>query len=183
MEDSKSQKIKKIPLKHAYKLLGHGPTVLISSRDGVTDNLCSVSWIMPFDFDPPLIGAVIERTHKTFDNICKNKECIINIPVIDQLDIVKKMGTISGHKKDKTKGLSLQTGYHVSCKRLEGCCAWIEARFKKHKATDDFDLMIFEVLDVYAPKDTLTKKFTIDINKCPTIHHLGGMDFCTIKKI
>jgi len=42
-----------VPLEKAYRLMNHGPTVLVSSRHGEAMNVMAAAWSMPLDFDPP----------------------------------------------------------------------------------------------------------------------------------
>ena len=50
-----------IPLTHAYRLLNHGPTVLVSSTHGGRRNVMAAAWNMPLDFQPPKVAVVIDR--------------------------------------------------------------------------------------------------------------------------
>ena len=53
-----------VDLKKAYRLLNHGPTVLVSaSHDGV-DNVMAAAWACALDFDPPKVTVVLTRSPK-----------------------------------------------------------------------------------------------------------------------
>lgn len=53
-----------IELKHASRLLNHGPTILITSRDEHTErrNVMAAAWSMPVEFEPPRIAIVVDKT-------------------------------------------------------------------------------------------------------------------------
>ena len=40
-----------VDLKHAYRLLNHGPTVLVGSAHEGRSNVMAAAWAMPLDFD------------------------------------------------------------------------------------------------------------------------------------
>ncbi len=42
-----------VPLAKAYRLLNHGPTVLVSAAHGGQRNIMAAAWAMPLDFEPP----------------------------------------------------------------------------------------------------------------------------------
>jgi flavin reductase (DIM6/NTAB) family NADH-FMN oxidoreductase RutF len=46
-----------VELPKAYRLLNHGPTVMVSSADKGTMNVMSAAWSMPLDFDPPKVAV------------------------------------------------------------------------------------------------------------------------------
>ncbi len=49
-----------VPLDKAYRLLNHGPTVLVSSAHAGQQNVMAAAWAMPLDFDPPKVLVVID---------------------------------------------------------------------------------------------------------------------------
>ncbi|HFN3771197.1 TPA: flavin reductase family protein, partial [Enterobacter hormaechei] len=53
-----------VELRHASRLLNHGPTVLITSRDGTIDrrNVMAAAWSMPVEFEPPRIAIVVDKS-------------------------------------------------------------------------------------------------------------------------
>ena len=53
-----------VALEHASRLLNHGPTVLITSRDDQIDrrNIMAAAWSMPVEFSPPRIAIVIDKS-------------------------------------------------------------------------------------------------------------------------
>lgn len=53
-----------VELRHASRLLNHGPTVLITSRDESLDrrNVMAAAWSMPVEFEPPRIAIVVDKS-------------------------------------------------------------------------------------------------------------------------
>lgn len=50
------------PLSKAYRLLNHGPTVLVSSAHQGVSNVMAAAWSMALDFDPPKVSVVIDKS-------------------------------------------------------------------------------------------------------------------------
>ena len=48
-----SASIRPVDLAKAYRLLNHGPTVLVSARHQAVDNVMAAAWCCALDFDPP----------------------------------------------------------------------------------------------------------------------------------
>ena len=51
---------KSFPLPKAYRLLGTGPTVLITTAEKGRANVMTLAWQMPMDFEPPLVGLILQ---------------------------------------------------------------------------------------------------------------------------
>eukprot|EP01041_Mallomonas_annulata_P024196 gene24196-44881_t len=54
-----------VDLKHAYRLLNHGPTVLVGSAHAGRSNVMAAAWAMPLEFDTPKIAVVIDKSTLT----------------------------------------------------------------------------------------------------------------------
>ena len=51
-----------VPLDKAYRLLNHGPTVLVSAAHGGQRNIMAAAWAMPLDFAPPKVAVVLDKS-------------------------------------------------------------------------------------------------------------------------
>ena len=69
-----------IPLRHAYRLLNHGPTVLVSSAHAGQRNVMAAAWNMPLDFDPPKVAVVIDKSTLTRELIEASGEFVLAVP-------------------------------------------------------------------------------------------------------
>ena len=69
-----------IPLRHAYRLLNHGPTVLVSSAHAGRRNVMAAAWNMPLDFDPPKVAVVIDKSTFTRELIEASGEFVLAVP-------------------------------------------------------------------------------------------------------
>lgn len=50
-----------VDLAKAYRLLNHGPTVLVTAAHAGQRNVMAAAWNMPLDFQPPKVAVVIDR--------------------------------------------------------------------------------------------------------------------------
>ena len=53
----------RVELPKAYRLINHGPTVMVSSAHGGRRNIMSAAWNMALDFTPAKVCVVIDKEH------------------------------------------------------------------------------------------------------------------------
>jgi len=58
-----------VDLSKAYRLLNHGPTVLVAASGGKR-NIMAAAWAMPLDFSPPKVAVVLDKSEKLILNSC-----------------------------------------------------------------------------------------------------------------
>lgn len=53
-----------VELHHASRLLNHGPTILITSHDKLSQlrNVMAAAWSMPVEFEPPRVAIVVDKS-------------------------------------------------------------------------------------------------------------------------
>ena len=97
-----------VPLDKAYRVLNHGPTVLVSSAHDGQHNVMAAAWAMPLDFDPPKILVVIDKATHTRKLMEASGEFALNVPGRDQAHAVVAAGSASGADCDKFAASGLQ---------------------------------------------------------------------------
>ena len=50
-----------VPLEKAYRLINHGPTVLVSASYAGVNNVMAAAWCCALDFAPPKLTVVIDK--------------------------------------------------------------------------------------------------------------------------
>jgi len=90
-----------LELRRSYRLLNHGPVVLVSAAAGGKDNLMPVAWNVPLDFEPARVALVLSAEAHTRKLIEESGELAISIPPASMLDAVYEAGHVSGHDVDK----------------------------------------------------------------------------------
>jgi len=126
-----------LELSKAFTLMEPGPVVLVTTQDGKSNNIMTISWSMVMDFTPIFAITTGEWNH-SFAALKKNRECVIAIPTVDLLDKVVGIGTCSGANTDKFAKFKLTPlqAKLVRAPLIKECLANIECKVidivKKH---------------------------------------------------
>jgi flavin reductase (DIM6/NTAB) family NADH-FMN oxidoreductase RutF len=175
--------IEDVPLSQAYRLLNHGPTVLVSSAAGERRNVMAAAWCMPLDFDPPKIAVVIDKSTFTRELINASGEFAINVPPRGLLSATVAVGTESGRDTDKfaTLGLSAFAATQIAAPLVGGCVAWLECKVLPEIHNQDrYDLFIGEVVAAHADNSVFSNgRWHFADGDCAlrTLHHVAGGAF------
>lgn len=174
-----------VDLVKAYRLLNHGPTILVTSSHAGKQNIMAAAWNVPLDFDPPKIIVVIDKNTYTRELIEVSGTFAINVPCLAQIDTVQKVGSSSGRDlKDTDKfaeyGLETFAAKEIAAPLLKGCVAWLECKVIPEPHNQNaYDLFIAEVVAAYADE----RVFSDDrwhfegYDDLRTIHHVAGGSF------
>lgn len=177
-----------VDLNQAYRLMNHGPTVLISSAHQGTQNVMAAAWVCALDFDPPKITAVIDKNTYTRSLIEAAGSFVINVPCVAQIDVVQTLGTSSGRDLQDTDKLTHHqlttfTDKNTSAPLIAGCVAWLVCKIiPEPKVQQTYDLWIAEVVAAYADARVFSegKWHFAGHDDLRTIHHVaGGAYFAT----
>ncbi|MEW6003560.1 MAG: flavin reductase family protein [Nitrospirota bacterium] len=171
---------KNIPITNAYRLINHGPTVLITSRLGEKINIMTAAWQMPVSFKPVLVAVSIGHERFSHKLISESKEFVINIPHLGMIKEVLCCGTYSGRNTDKFKNCRLTQlkAQKVSAPVIEECIGNIECRLYSHFAAGDHTIFIGEVVAASVKDGIFDSYLRVDLDEAKTLHHLGGKVFC-----
>nr|WP_306441765.1 flavin reductase family protein [Methyloversatilis sp. XJ19-49] len=167
----------------AYRLLNHGPTVLVSSAYGAQRNVMAAAWCMPLDFEPPKLLVVIDKSTFTRELIEASGEFAINVPTQAQRALTVAVGSDSGRERDKFAELHITTfaGDTVAAPLIEGCVAWLECRVIPETHNQNrYDLFIGEVVAAHADSRVFSAgrwHFGPEHDALRTIHHVAGGAF------
>lgn len=182
--------ITSVPLKQAYKLLNHGPTVLVSTAHGTQRNIMAAAWNMPLDFDPTKVAIVIDKGAYTRELIDASGSFAINVPCAAQAELVVKVGSSSGREllgkspDNKYAEFNLPTfaGSIIEAPLLEGCVAWLECRvIHEPHIQQAYDLFLAEVVAAHADDRVFSggRWHFEGHDELRTIHHVAGGFFFT----
>jgi flavin reductase (DIM6/NTAB) family NADH-FMN oxidoreductase RutF len=173
-----------VPLSLAYRLLNHGPTVLVSAAHAGTRNVMAAAWAMPLDFDPPKVAVVVDRNTFTRGLIERSGEFVLNVPCRANADLVYAVGSESARDVgDKFQRHAVETfdGQTVAAPLLQGCVAWLECRVLPEAHNEKrYDLFIGEVSAAIADTRVFTVgrwHFAPDHDALRTLHHVAGGSF------
>lgn len=171
-----------VPLKKAYLLLNHGPTVLVSSAHGKRRNVMAAAWSMPLDFDPPKVAVVIDKATLTRELVEASGEFVLNVPSRNQAALVLAVGTQSGREIDKFSsrvGAGGTAATAVGTSLIEGCLAWLECRvIPEPHIQQNYDLFLGQVLAAWAdPAAFSNGRWHFPDQQRRSIHYLSGGSF------
>lgn len=175
-----------VPLPQAYRLLNHGPTVLVSAAHGGRANVMAAAWAMPLDFDPPKVTVVIDKSTFTRALIEASGRFALSVPCHALADATFAAGSLSGTEHaDKFADCRLAAfaAERIEAPLVEGCVAWLECRVidgapeRHHQQA--YDLFVAEVLAAQADERAFSGgRWRADAPAAlRTIHHQAGGAF------
>jgi flavin reductase (DIM6/NTAB) family NADH-FMN oxidoreductase RutF len=137
-----------LPLDKIRKYLEPGPIVLVSSRWKDRNNIMTMGWYTVMEFSPALIGCFITGENHSFEMIKKSGECVINIPTVDMIDKVIKIGNSTGTDFDKFEkfGLTAQKSQKVDAPQIRECYGNFECKVVDKHLLPKYSFFILEVL-------------------------------------
>ena len=171
---------KAVDLTIAYRLIGSGPVVLVSSLLKGRAGLTPIAWHMPVSDDPPIVALEIWKGHFIHKAILETGDFVINIPSSDMAETVRRLGSVSGKKIDKFKdfGLIKEAGKKVKSPRLKSAIGIIECKLRREDAIlKKYSVVMGNVVYAEAEKDLFTDRWHPEKNGPKLLHHLGGKIF------
>lgn len=170
-----------VELVKSYRLLNHGPTVLVTSAHGGTSNVMAAAWSMPLDFSPPKVAVVIDRNTLTRQLIEASSEFALNIPSRDLARLTLAVGSASGREVDKFQahGIGTFAGDKIGTPLLEGCLGWLECRvIPEPHVQATYDLFLGEVVAAWAAPEAFSNgHWNIGEGGRRSIHYIAGGHF------
>lgn len=177
-----------VALRHAYRLLNHGPTTLVTTAHAGRRNVMAAAWVMPLDFEPPKFAAVVAADTFTRELLDGSGECVLQAPTTAQLDLAYAAGSCSGRDADKFERLGLPTeaGTVVAAPLVTGCACWLECRvLSEPTIATAHDLFVLECVAAWADDELwIGSEWSFAADGRRTIHHSkGGLFFATGERI
>jgi flavin reductase (DIM6/NTAB) family NADH-FMN oxidoreductase RutF len=181
-----------VPLSKAYRLLNHGPTVLVSAAHAGQRNIMAAAWAMPLDFDPPKVAVVLDKSTWTRSLIEQSGTFVLQVPTVSQADITETLGATSGKAiadtqtgQDKFSLYDLTTSAAtvVDAPLLDGCVAWLECKLLPEAHNQQtYDLFLGEVVAASADSRVFSdgRWHFAGHDALRTLHHVAGGHFLVI---
>jgi flavin reductase (DIM6/NTAB) family NADH-FMN oxidoreductase RutF len=179
--------IQTVPLEKAYRLLNHGPTVLVSSHHGGVDNVMAAAWACALDFAPPKLTVVLDKQTATRGLVEASGRFVVQVPTVALLDLTNRVGNRSlaiEPSKLPDAGVGLLRLADDALPFVEGCSAWLECRLvpEPHNQAA-YDLFIGEVVGAWADDRVFRDghwHFEEAGPQWRSIHHVAGGQFYAI---
>ncbi|HEY0944041.1 MAG TPA: flavin reductase family protein [Opitutaceae bacterium] len=176
-----------VALEKAYRLINHGPTVLVSATHGGVDNVMTAAWACGLDFSPPKVTVVIDRSTKTRELIEASGRFVLQVPNVRQAKLAYDVGSMSlAEHPDKLErcGVELFRIDGFQPPFVAGCSAWLACTLIPEAHNQEtYDLFIGEVTGAWAD-DRVFKNGHWDFEHADrewrSLHHIAGGHFYTI---
>lgn len=171
-----------VDLAKAYRLLNHGPTVLVSAAHKGRRNVMAAAWNMPLDFNPPKVAVVIDKQTYTRTLIEASGEFVLSVPPVALIQQVVAAGNQTGRDLDdkfEVCGLGAAPASLVAAPLVEGCVAWLECRVLPEPAmAERYDLFLAEVVAAWADPAVFSEgRWHIEHDAQRSLHHVAGGAF------
>jgi len=176
-----------VDLAKAYRLLTHGPTVLVSGSHAGIDNVMAAAWACALDFAPPKVTVVLDKSTKTRELIEASGRFVLQVPVVRQLALTQAVGnTTLADDPDKLKkcGVTLFRMDGESAPLVEGCAAWLVCRLVPEPHNQQtYDLFIGEVEAAWSDTRVFADghwRFEEAGPEWRSLHHVAGGHYYAI---
>lgn len=177
---TKNKMRKPIDLKIAYRLIGPGPVVLVSSLFNKRAGLTPIAWNMPVSDDPPIVALEIWDKHFIYKAILQTGDFVINIPSSDMAKTCVSLGSVSGQKVDKFKkfGLIKEESVKVRSPRLGSAIGILECKLRRDEAIlKKYNIVLGDVVYAEAEEGIFTDRWHPEKKGPRIMNHLGGRIF------
>jgi len=170
-----------VELSKAYRLLNHGPTVLVSSAHAGRRNVMSAAWNMALDFEPAKVCVVIDKATYTRELVEASGEFALNIPDRSMAAATVAVGACSGKDTDKFEKWSLASfaSQSISAPLLESCIGWLECKvIPENHIQQRYDLFVGEVVAAWADESVFSQgHWHFPPGRPKSIHYVAGGTF------
>jgi flavin reductase (DIM6/NTAB) family NADH-FMN oxidoreductase RutF len=176
-----------VELDKAYRLINHGPTVLVSARHGGVDDVMAAAWACGLDLTPPKLTVVLDKITKTRELIEHCGMFVIQVPTAAQVELTHDVGSRSLFRdadKLQRAGVELFAVDGFDLPFVAGCSAWLACRLipePHNQAT--YDLFIGEVIGAWADDRAFSEghwHFETAAPEWRSLHHVAGGHFYAI---
>lgn len=176
-----------VPLEKAYRLINHGPTILVSAQNEGVKNVMAAAWACALDFSPPKVTVVLDKMTKTRELVERSGVFVVQVPTVAQLKLTSDVGSSSlFNDPDKLAHCGAElfdiNGYDMPF--VAGCSAWLACKLLPEPHNQNtYDLFIGEVVGAWA--DTRVFKdghwhFETAPPDFRSLHYIAGGHFYAI---
>ncbi len=179
--------IQTIDLSKAYRLLNHGPTVLVSAQYENTSDVMSAAWACALELAPAKVTVVLDKSTFTRKLIEKSGYFVLQVPTYKQLKLVQELGTHSKFddpQKLEKASVRLFQFENYDLPAVEGCSAWLICELIPEPHNQQVhDLFIGKVIAAYADDRVFRDGHWYYHEADPawkSLHHVAGGHYYTI---
>ena len=176
-----------VELEKAYRLLNHGPTVLVSASHAGINNVMAAAWSCALDFKPPKVTVVLDKTAATRGLVEQSGYFVFQVPNMGQLELTHAVGNMSlADAPDKLERCGVELfnvdGYEAPL--VAGSSAWLICKvISEPHNQQTYDLFIGEVVAAYADTRVFRNghwEFEKADPRWRSLHYIAGGQFYAI---
>lgn len=182
-----TQNLLSVELPKAYRLLNHGPTVLVSAQHEQDTDVMAAAWACALELTPAKVSVVLDKSTKTRQLVEQSGYFALQVPCFAQLDMVHQLGTISKFDHpDKLANCKTELFYKdgLEVPLVDGCIAWLICKvIPEPHNQQNHDLFIGSVIAAWADSRVLRDGHWHfeDIDKSlRSLHYIAGGTFYLI---
>lgn len=176
-----------VPLEMAYRLINHGPTVLVSAKNLHDVDVMTAAWACALEFQPAKVMVVLDKSTKTRELVECSGYFALQVPTLKQLHLVHAVGNMSlkdTPEKLRQGGVALFQFPHIDIPVVQDCAAWLLCQLSPEPHNQKtHDLFIGTVIAAYADnrvfRDGHWYYHQVD-EQWKSLHHISGGHFYTI---
>lgn len=184
-----------VPLDKAYRLLNHGPTVLVSAAHAGQRNVMAAAWACALDFMLPKVTVVLDKATRTRELVEASGHFALQLPTVPMAALTEAVGTDSAHTHpDKLQRHAVplfdapalpHIAAHIAADNapplVQGCAAWLMCRVIPEPHNQQaYDLFIGEVVAAWADERVFRHghwEFDSAPDYLRTLHYVAGGQF------
>jgi flavin reductase (DIM6/NTAB) family NADH-FMN oxidoreductase RutF len=162
-------------LKPGTTALSPVPAVLVSC--GLErPNIITLAWVGTVCSDPPSVSIAVRPERFSYNLIAEAGEFVVNLPSVDQVEVVDYCGQVSGREVDKWAacGLTPAPARKIRTPIIAECLLALECRVTHRLALGAHELFIGEVLAVQADEKVLDAQGRVDYGAMQLLAYVGG---------
>lgn len=174
-----------VPLDKSYRLMNHGPTVLVSAQHNGTNNVMAAAWACVLDYgQTPKVTVVLDKATRTRELVERSGYFALQLPTRAMATLTVGVGSDSARDvpdKLAKHGVKIFTAPGSALPLVEGCVGWLACKLVPEPHNQGtYDLFIGEVIGAWAD-DRVFRDGRWHFDNAPdllrTIHHVAGGQF------
>jgi flavin reductase (DIM6/NTAB) family NADH-FMN oxidoreductase RutF len=118
-------------------------------------NFMALDWLTRVNYQPPMLGICVNRTHASSEAISKTGEFSISVPSEDMIEITDYTGIVSGKKVDKSELFEVFYGELMAAPMIRTCALTLECKVAQTIELPTNNLFIGEIVNIYAEESVL----------------------------
>jgi flavin reductase (DIM6/NTAB) family NADH-FMN oxidoreductase RutF len=132
------------------------PMVLAGAMVENKPNFMAVGWVARVNFQPPMIGISLGKTHYTNGGIHQNQAFSVNVPGMDLIEKIDYCGLVTGKTTDKSQIFDVFCGELKNAPMIRECPLCMECNLVQTVDMPSNTLFIGEILGAYTEDRYLT---------------------------